>query len=311
MQANNNINPFVNPFSGYDLNPVKVWTPPSDLFSKVRGQSLGKQPEWPFQRPLILTKRQLAVNNIQILKSDVPNSAGITEIPADGQTVIDVGCGKGQTAMEFKMMRPNVFVIAAGAHDLDDECIKKVNSVYYGCIPDYKQLLTDQVGRAALVMDTYGAVTYHDNPGKALIYETMLLGAGGHYLSVSSTTRDGICESVFGSENNQAAIKTFFLKYFGAHVEMIPTVIESQVNKGTYVTDLLTRFTIRGHDYTTDQYDTICQLFDREVGIPKQGIAWKKFDGSFAINQRIWPKDQAMLAEKAILASETADDRSV
>ncbi len=266
---------------------------------KVYGKSLGPQPGWPSTRTLIPfekgpknTSQYHEFNNNWLLNLRFPNEGGLQNFVRSGGTLIDVGCGAGYTAAALKEGLPNVKVIGIGAHDLDPRAAQKVDEVWYEYFPQPDGALTAYTGRADAVIETYGAVTYSENPVHALIAELLLLGPNSTYSCITSTTGQDPCLSVFGGQKNLDRVKSFFIKHFHVNLSFVPTKIESLVTPGKVFTDLLVRCRFASHTYTREDFETLCTLADEEIGIPTLGKVWYKADGSFAIQEKHWPCDE-------------------
>lgn len=266
---------------------------------RICGTSLGRQPDWPKSRDLDLVSTLHEFNHRELIDYKIPNTARLECLLPERGIMVDSGAGVGVLSGEMKEVRPNAFVIAAGAHDLDDHFIKRINAVYYGLIPESKELLIDYTGRVNLITDTYGPLSYYKNPMHVLIYYALLLCKGGVFTSISSTTRNDKAESVFGDIETWVKVKNFMKKHFHTDVTLIPTTIKSKVTDGAYLTDFITRFKIEGHSYTAKDFEYLCKQSDSEVGIPKLGSIWfNPIDGSFALQEKIWPKDKVVVEKK-------------
>lgn len=114
--------------------------------------------------------------------------------------MIDLGCGKGRLAKQFKELRPDINFVGLSAHEISSstDYSESMDRVYYGKIPEDTRLLKDYKGRADVVIDTYGPMSFADNPVHVLIYALLLLNGTGIFSSITSETRKDQSQSVFG-----------------------------------------------------------------------------------------------------------------
>jgi hypothetical protein len=64
-----------------------------------------------------------------------------------------------------------------------------------GYVPDHSGFLVENRGRAKLVTDIFGAVSYCEDPVQALIYEALLLRSDGIYVAFTELHRVGDLET--------------------------------------------------------------------------------------------------------------------
>ncbi len=275
----------------------------------LKGESCGQHPKWPNNRSAQFVWTLHEPNTKEFLLSDYPNKQKLTELIQDRGIVLDSGCGLGRLAAEFKRAKPQATIIGLSAHDLIPEYAEKIDRIYYGCIPERRELLIDYTGRISLIIDTFGPMSFSDNPVHVLIYNALLLKEGGSFFCISSTTTqkedDGKDEpleskSVLGATRNIIAVKKFFDKYFGVDLNIMSTIVKSNVTQNAFYTDHIIRFRSIGHSYTSDAYDTLCQEADKVIGVPEQGKIWYKPNPpdqlgpqykEFSIKEKHYPAD--------------------
>lgn len=239
---------------------------------KITGNSLGTQPHWPKSRDLYHIFQMHELPNMDIFNQLKP-----------GDTFIDVGCGDGTFASQVKQAMPSVQVYGCGAHDASDSLIDRIDGIYYGCVPEAKELLRDKVSTASLVIDTIGALSYSDNPGEVLIYEAMLCKPQGTLTAVTMGNPNDSAP-ILGSSVTQERMKKFFSQYFNG---------ELTIKKREFGPQYIVRFTSNGHSYSADQFDHLCKLFEIEVGKPEDKTVFDEFNEKFYLRSRHWTYDPA------------------
>lgn len=265
-------------------------------FNKVCGTSLGPQPDWPCNRTFEEVDQLHEWNSEQSLRYCIANTGSLLNSIHPGKTLADLGCGDGTFAAMFKEGKPSIQVIAAGTHDLKRDNIEKIDRVYYGYIPQQTQLLDDFAGQCELVTETYGPLTYYDNPAQVLAYALYLLEPEGTYSCITSTTKSDEPRSVFGTREQYDVVRRFFIDKFGSNVSLIDTKIKSRVKKldngeQAIVDDFLLRLRFKGHNYVgVGDYERLCQDIEDELGEPviDREHAWFSADRNFTITPKVY-----------------------
>jgi hypothetical protein len=144
----------------------------------MKRPSKEREPQWP-------KERDLARYN-ELAGFDIRKLLGA------GGLWIEVGIGKsarpmrpliGQSGVELKAIAPHYRALPKGI------------SLTLGCVPDDQGFLVENRGRARLVTDIFGAVSYCDDPIQALIYGALLLRAGGVFVAFTELRRIGDLET--------------------------------------------------------------------------------------------------------------------
>jgi hypothetical protein len=105
---------------------------------------------------------------------------------------IEVGIGKSAKPMRPLIGVPGVNLKAIAPHS---RSLPKNIALTVGYVPDHLGFLAENRGRAKLVSDIFGAVSYCDDPVQALIYEALLLSSDGIYVGFTELYRLGDIES--------------------------------------------------------------------------------------------------------------------
>lgn len=256
---------------------------------KVIGISEGPQPEWPNNRDKETIYTLHEFNDEDTLQW-CPNIARLTDLMPQHAKVVDLGCGRGRLAKELKQERDDITYIGVSAHDIDPANLEVMDRAYLGKIPENLELLKDYKGRIDLVVDTYGPMSFADNPVHVLIYAVLLLNGTGTFTSITSESGKERTQSVLGTPETWKKIKDFFKEFFLVDVAIIPTKIKSQVFQSRIIKDYIVRCrrTSTAPLYTSNDYAKLCQLADQKIGIPLQEDAWYAPTKDFAIRQKKW-----------------------
>lgn len=170
----------------------------------------------------------------------------IEELP-HGAVAVDVGTGSGKVPQHFGSIRPdlNWALVSATALDpfIQKQMMERGSSLYHCFVPEDLKLLNDHYGRCSLILDTYGAVTYDNNPDRVLLLFALLLAPGGTASMMVSTTKEEIPTHVFTTDETLQQIADFLKEKMGVTLEWSAKKIESQAKPGTYCTDFLFRMT--------------------------------------------------------------------
>ncbi len=246
--------------------------------SKVYGNSFGPQPLWPNKRGIEEIGELHEVNTDESLKFS-PNIKNWDEILEQNATVVDWGCGEGVFASELKAKRPDISLVGVSMHDVGTEALAKgvFSSVYYGEMPKSLTFLEHWKGRITAMVDTYGPMSWMDNPVEGLIYAALCLKKDGVFSSITSETRKDRSQSVFGDEPQWARIKKFMRDHLKTHLVICPSKIKSQVFQGTIQRDYIVKLhkfdTVH---YSASEFQDLCLKAAKELGTPKQGEIWWK-----------------------------------
>jgi hypothetical protein len=162
-----------------------------------------------------------------------------------GAVVVDIGTGSGQMPLHVGGIRSDLHWVLVSATSLDPviekQMIDRGSSLYYCFVPHDLKLLKDHYQDCSLVLDTYGAATYDDNPDLVLLFYALLLSPGGTASIVVSTTNDQTPTHVFTFDETLQQIGNFLKENIGVTLKWCSKKIASQAKPGTYCTDFLFR----------------------------------------------------------------------
>ena len=261
--------------------------------TKIYGHSLGPQPHWPNKRGIAEIGELHEVNTGNTLEF-CPNVKHWDEVLDHKSTVVDWGCGEGAFASELKKKRPDITLVGVSMHDVRPDIIKdKVFSkLYYGQMPKDLQFLDHWKGRVNAMVDTYGPMTWMDNPVEGLIYAALCLKKDGIFSSITSETRKDQSQSIFGNEKTWAKIKDFMRDHLKVNLVICPSKIKSQVFQGTIQRDYLVQMhKFDSVHYSSADFAALCAKAAKAIGTPKQGKVWwapENQDPNLAIREKVW-----------------------
>lgn len=159
--------------------------------------------------------------------------------------------------------------------------------VYYQFVPNHSDLLEDFTAKSKFVFDTFGAGTYAGNPADALLYEVCLKDTDkrGGVSVISSLVPKDKKYSAFGTVQTRKQITDFFKKRMDVKVDIRPTYLESGVNPGNIVSDLLVTAKRSGKDnrkYGWTEFKELQHELRDIIGEPVIKNTWK--NETFEIN---------------------------
>jgi hypothetical protein len=189
----------------------------------------------------------------------------------DGGLWIDVGVGQDARPMRPLIGRPGVTLKAISPHFRK---LPAAISLTTGTIPEHTGFLAENRGRAQLVTDVFGAVSYCDDPLQALIYGALLLRPGGTLVAFTELRRVGDLDTwdriteFFNSRMQQTI--TF---------ETVFAWGDSSKHFSTYL-----RISIQGAPRRTLSFPRLLQASRRMLGKPRRGkLLWVASDRSAKI----------------------------
>lgn len=157
----------------------------------------------------------------------------------------DIGTGSGQMPLHVGGLRPDLHWNLVSATSLNpsiaEQLLERGSNLYYCLVPEDLKILEDNYSKCHLIMDTYGAVTYDNNPDLVLLLYALLLAPGGTASMVVSTTNDQTPTHVFTHDETLQQINDFLKEKVGVSLKWASKHIASQAKPGTYCTDFVFR----------------------------------------------------------------------
>jgi len=195
----------------------------------------------------------------------------IAEMLSVGGLWIDVGPGEDADPMRALVGQPGVALKAIGPH------LRRLpNEIAFttGLVPDDAIFLKENRGKARLVTDIFGAVSYCDNPVHALIYEGLLLGAGGTCIAFTELER-------FGDLKTWSRITEFFRTRLGQRISLQSVCVFGDASR-RFSTELRVRFDCE--DASSADWSDLLGAADREIGVAlPSSTLWISSDGNAKI----------------------------
>jgi hypothetical protein len=137
-----------------------------------------KEPQWPKERNLA--------------RYDALAGFKIQKYLSRGGLWIDIGVGKGARPMRPLLRKPGVKLKAISPHH---RSLPAGISLTIGQVPEHTGFLAENRGRARLVTDVFGALSYCDDPVQSLIYGALLLRTNGVFVAFTELRRLGNLET--------------------------------------------------------------------------------------------------------------------
>jgi len=202
------------------------------------------EPGWPKQRNL--DRYNLLVGG------------DIEAILKEGGLWIDIGPGEEADPMRPLVGRPGVTLKAIGPHlrRFPDE-IAFTN----GMVPEDTAFLAENRGKARLVTDIFGAVSYCDNPVHALIYEALLLGESGMCVAFTELER-------FGDLGAWGRITEYFRTRLEQEITFQSVSVFGDASR-RFSTELRIRCDCKRPSEA--QLNELLLAADRDIGVPRPG----------------------------------------
>ncbi|MGE4574724.1 MULTISPECIES: hypothetical protein [Parachlamydia] len=211
--------------------------------------------------------------------------------------VIDMGAGRGMFLLDLKNLQKDLSVIGVGVTKLDQRIINDNltdnDSIYYGYVPEITELLRNHYQSVDLIMETYGPLTYAENPLHVLIFIGLLLNENGSYSCMSSTTSE-LPKHVFSTNETVAKIADFFEENMGIKLEFSQKEIDSEAYPGKRCTDFQFRmkpikdnpiWKKLGENTPDTIWDRLKNEADQKFGEPQKEAAWYSA-GGFSISAK-------------------------
>lgn len=241
--------------------------------SSVYGSPLPSQ-GWPQSRgiPRIL--------NLHKGPKEWGDRADLSKIIADlpyGAWAADIGTGSGKVPQHIGSIRSDLHWALVSATELDppllSDMIDRGSSIYYCFVPADLQLLKDHYNEISLLLETYGAVTYDNNPDLVLLLYALLLAQGGTASIMLSTTNDKEPTHVFTHDETLRKLADFLNDRLGVNLEWCTKKIDSQAKPGTFCTDFIFRMTAyKAKEKTVNPLELFSELsiaLREVIGIPQ------------------------------------------
>lgn len=263
------------------------------ITTKVYGQSLGEHPLWPNRRGIDEIGELHEVNTKATLQF-CPNIKNWEQTIEENAVVVDWGCGEGEFVQQLSKKRPDLRFIGVSMHDVRKDVMEGgvFSHIYYGQMPKELTFLEHWKGRVSAMIDTYGPMSWMDNPVDGLIYAALCLKAGGVFSSITSETNKEKSQSVFGGEANWGKIKKFMAEHLKVDLVIIPSKIKSQVFQATIQRDYIVKMhKTESVHYSASEFTELCVKAAKEIGTPVQGAVWwapETKDGDLAIRAKQW-----------------------
>lgn len=190
----------------------------------------------------------------------------------DGGLWIEIGVGKGALPMRPLIGKPGVTLKAIAPHQ---RALPAGISLTSGCVPDHVDFLSENRGRARLVTDIFGSVSYCEDPVQALIYGALLLSRDGVFVAVTMLHRLDDLDTLH-------RISSFFHHRLHQAITFQTMFVLSDAS-GEFSTYL--RIRIEGGAKRRAALPTILKDARRAIGRPRQDVPlWISKDKS----ARIW-----------------------
>jgi hypothetical protein len=184
---------------------------------------------------------------------------------------IEVGIGKSGRSMRPLIGQPGVELKAIAPHY---RALPKDISLTLGCVPDDHGFLAENRGRARLVTDMFGGVSYCEDPLQGLIYGALLLGNGGVFVTFTMLHRMGDLES-------WDRIAQFFHDRLNQQISFQAVYMLSDAS-GQFSTYL--RIRVEGKAKAKATLSSLFKAAQRTIGVPRRNQSlWTSPDGSAKI----------------------------
>lgn len=217
------------------------------------------EPQWPAQRG---RDRYESLLNIDI-----------GEQLAKGGTWIDVGPGVDALPMRPFLDRPDVSLVCVGPHP---RTLPARIDFTLSTIPDDATFLGRWSGKATLVTDVYGSVSYSDDPLLAIAYGVLLLQPRGTFAAFTELQRLG------GIETWDRAIQCFRRDLQVTLTLQATSIFEDASQSFATALRILA---IRENDTHVD-LDTAAARLQAQVGMPvASATLWEAADRSARISR--------------------------
>jgi len=210
-------------------------------------------PAWPKERDLERYSDYTKIDFKQSLRAE--------------QVWIDIGCRTGKALSQSrKICRAKL--VGVNAHDIK---VRAGIEPIFAAIPENKEVYKKFRKKTDWLTDIYGAVSYCEDPLKALIYETCLLKPNGTAVIILLQARIGTLAVL-------KRIKLFFNSVLKQQIKFEKFITYSDNTK----TPLKTlRITIHGHCQSKLGFENLFILAKKEIGeIQKKKLIWRSEDGS-------------------------------
>lgn len=190
-------------------------------------------------------------------------------------TWIDIGARTGIALSESKRLC-EANLVGVNAHDI--EMLPGITALF-ATLPEELSIYNRYYRKADIVTDIYGAFSYSEDPVAVLIYEALLLKAGGVAVIVS-------LQSKLGNRKNIADITHFFSNVLGQkctfkRFRTYTNTLKKPINS--------VRITITGQCLVRDSYENLLVQAHQFIGEPKQKQAiYRPEDRSTEIRKTIY-----------------------
>lgn len=221
--------------------------------------SVSQEPTWPAQRGLKRYDALLGIDLGRMLEA--------------GGLWIEIGPGTEALPMLPFLRRPGVELEAIGPHS---RALPDGIAFTQGIVPEDEVFFAAHRGRARLVTDVFGALSYYDDPIRALLYGALLLADGGLFLGFTELYR-------FGDLSTWEKTTEFFRQTLNQRIsfETIP-VLGDATKK--YATGLRVR--VQGPAAVNTPLGDIFEEAARQIGRPAHtSTLWAADDCSASISR--------------------------
>jgi len=212
-----------------------------------------REPEWPRERSLSRYKELTGIDIPAILK--------------DGGTWVDIGPGETMNAMNPLVGQDRLSLYAIGPHIRD---VPKGIKFELGLVPDDQNFLNSLRGKAKLVTDIYGALSYAQNPLRVLIYGAMLIHGNGLFVGFTELLR-------IGDLATWSRITNFFRSELNLGVSFQTVGV---IGDASGIFSACLRVVVSGDVPTSENFFDVCARADAIVGrMSKAEALWVSEDG--------------------------------
>lgn len=233
-------------------------------------ESMPPKMSWPNYRGFFKVCELHARNN-RISLDTQPNLLPLLNELPENPVVVDLGMGNGRFLTELAgrlSKQCKLYGVSATPEEVNKRLCRYAGiEVICGKLnndPAVIDLLGRLQGSVDKVFDTYGPVTYSNNPLHSLIYAAILLKEGGKFSAMTSTEGD-MLSTVFGDKRTRQKITTFFKEFLDIDIKFEFSSINSVIAPGK-MEDLLVTFTKGEKELKAEDYLKLCRDADRLVG---------------------------------------------